>query len=183
MLKLQYSCHLMWRINLLEKTLMLGKIEGRSRWQRLRWLDSIIDPKDMSLSKLQEIMKDIESWHTAVHGVAQSRTWLSEWTTTIILECGLIQSWWKKVKVLVTQLCPRLVSCDPKTLGFPGGSDGLKKKKKNLPATWETQVQFLGWKDPLKEIATHSSTLAWKISWREEPNGLQSMGSQRVGHD
>ena len=47
----------------------------------------------------------------------------------------------------------------------------------------ETQVQFLGWKDPLKEIATHSSTLAWKISWTEEPNGLQSMGSQRVGHD
>ena len=50
-------------------------------------------------------------------------------------------------------------------------------KKKNLPATQETQVQFLGWKVPLKEIATHSSTLAWKISWTEEPNGLQSIGS------
>ena len=55
---------------------------------------------------------------------------------------------------------------------------------KRLPAMWETQVQFLGGEDPLeKEIATHSSTLAWKIPWTEEPDGLQSMGSQRVGHD
>ena len=54
---------------------------------------------------------------------------------------------------------------------------------KHLPAVWETQVQSLGWEDPLeKEMATHSSTLAWKIPWREEPGGLQSMGSQRVGH-
>ena len=55
---------------------------------------------------------------------------------------------------------------------------------KHLLAMWETQVQFLGGEDPLeKEIATHSSTLAWKIPWTEEPDGLQSMGSQRVGHD
>ena len=55
---------------------------------------------------------------------------------------------------------------------------------KNLPAVQETQVQSLGWEDPLeKEMATHSSILAWKISWTEEPGGLQSMGSQRVGHD
>ena len=55
---------------------------------------------------------------------------------------------------------------------------------KNPPAMWETQVQYLGWEDPLEEgIATHSSTLAWKIPWTEEPGGLQSMGSQRVGHD
>ena len=55
---------------------------------------------------------------------------------------------------------------------------------KNLPAMQETQVQFLGWEDPLdKEIATHSSILAWKVPWMEKPGGLQSMGSQRVGHD
>ena len=55
---------------------------------------------------------------------------------------------------------------------------------KNLPAVQETQVQFLGWEDPLeKEMATHSSILAWKIAWTEEPGGLQSMGSQRVGHN
>ena len=55
---------------------------------------------------------------------------------------------------------------------------------KNLPAVQETQVQSLGWEDPVeKEMATHSSILAWKISWTEEPGGLQSMGSQRVGHD
>ena len=55
---------------------------------------------------------------------------------------------------------------------------------KNLPAVQETRVRSLGWEDPLeKEMATHSSILAWKISWTEEPGGLQSMGSQRVGHD
>ena len=55
---------------------------------------------------------------------------------------------------------------------------------KRLPAMWETKVQFLGWEDPLeKEMATHSSTLAWKIPWTEESDRLQSMGSQRVGHD
>ena len=55
---------------------------------------------------------------------------------------------------------------------------------KHLPAVWETQVQSLGWEDPLeKEMATHSSTLAWKIPRTEEPGGLQSMGSQKVGHD
>ena len=55
---------------------------------------------------------------------------------------------------------------------------------KRLPTTWETQIQSLGWEDPLeKEMATYSSTLAWRISWMEEPGGLQSMGLQRVGHD
>ena len=63
--------------------------------------------------------------------------------------------------------------------GFPGGSDG-----KELPAIRETWVQFLGWEDPLEEgMATHSSTLAWRILWTEEPGMLQSMGLQRVGHD
>ena len=76
MLKLQYFGHLMGRANSLEKTLMLGEIEGRRRRgrQRMRWLDSITDLRDMSLSKLQELVMDREAWRAVIHGVTKNQT-------------------------------------------------------------------------------------------------------------
>ena len=89
-LKLQYFGHLMWRAESLEKTVILGKIQGSRRrgYQRMRWVDSITDTMNMNLGELRDMVRDRDAWHAAVHGVTKSQTQLNDWTTTTYAKGG-----------------------------------------------------------------------------------------------
>ena len=174
-LKLQSFGHLMARTDSLEKTLMLGKIEGRRRrgLQRIRWLDGITNSMDICLSKFRKLMMDKEASRAVVNGVTKSQKWLSNWTE--------LNSW-------IFQKQPHMPNSGY-FFWFPipwtsWWASLVTQRVKNLPAMQETQVWLLGQEYPLEEeMGTHSSILAWRIPWIKEPGRLQSMWSQRIRHD
>ena len=149
-LKLQYFGYLMWRADSFEKTLMLGRTEGRRRrgQQRMRCLDGITNLMDMGLGGVWELVMDSETGRAAVHRISKSLTWLSNWTEL----CNIL----KYFIIIITT---------------PNGS--VVKNSLAMQETQKLQIQSLGQEDSLeKEMETHSSILAWRIPWTEELSRL-----------